>query len=199
MSLKSKYEGAITMSVSTMHPRTFDEQVRNNGGAPLIDVRTPAEYESLHAEGARNLPLDKLSADAACEIAGTRDGKIYIICHSGMRAAKACEQLKAAGIDNVVCIEGGTQAWEQAGLPVVRGTRKVLPILRQVHICAGSLVLGGVVIATVTGNPWWTLLSGFVGAGLIFAGVTGTCGMAMLLSKMPWNQGGAKCQMSNAE
>jgi len=182
------------VSVATISPKMFDEQVRGNGDAPLIDVRTPAEFESIHAEGARNLPLDKLSADAVCRVAGTRDGKIYVICHSGMRATKACEQLKAAGIDNVVCVEGGTQAWEQAGLPVVRGTRKVLPIIRQVHICAGSLVLAGVVIAAATGNPWWTLLSGFVGAGLVFAGATGACGMAMLLAKMPWNQG-SKCEV----
>jgi rhodanese-related sulfurtransferase len=182
-----------------MHPKTFDQQVRGSGNAPLIDVRTPAEFESIHAEGARNLPLDRLSADAVCEVAGTRDGKIYIICHSGMRATKACEQLRDAGIENVVCIEGGTQAWEKAGLPVVRGKRKVIAIIRQVQICAGSLILIGVIAAAVTGNPWWTLLSGFVGAGLVFAGVTDTCGMAMLLAKMPWNQSNAECRSANAE
>ncbi len=187
------------MTVATIHPKTFDAEIRRNGDTPLIDVRTPAEFESIHAEGARNLPLDKLSADAACEVAGTRDGTMYVICHSGARATKACEQLQAAGIDNVVCIEGGTQAWQQAGLPVVRGKRKTISIDRQVRIAAGSLVLIGVVIAAVTGNPWWTLLSGFVGAGLTFAGITDTCGMAILLARMPWNDSRATCQMPNVD
>jgi rhodanese-related sulfurtransferase len=87
---------------------------------------------------------------------------------------------------HVVCVEGGTDAWEQAGLPVVRG-HKVISLDRQVRMAAGLLVLLGVGLSFLV-HPAFSALSAFVGAGLLFAGITDTCGMAMLLAKMPWNQ-----------
>jgi rhodanese-related sulfurtransferase len=98
----------------------------------------------------------------------------------------ACERLAAAGVASVVNVEGGTLAWEKAGLPVVRG-KKAMSLERQVRIAAGSLVLIGTVLGAFV-HPYALGLAGFVGAGLVFAGITDTCGMGMLLARMPWNQ-----------
>ena len=111
-----------------------------------------------------------------------------MICKSGGRGRQACEQLIAAGFSNVVNVDGGTQAWDAAGLPVMRG-KKAISLERQVRIAAGSLVLTGAVLSQLV-HPWWIGLSGFVGAGLIFAGITDTCGMGLLLARMPWNNVG---------
>ncbi len=92
----------------------------------------------------------------------------------------------AAGLSDVINIEGGTSAWEQAGLPVVRG-KKAMSLERQVRIAAGSLILVGVILSFVV-HPYLIGISAFVGAGLVFAGITDTCGMGMMLAKMPWNQ-----------
>jgi rhodanese-related sulfurtransferase len=159
------------------------------GGKPmdLLDVRTPAEFREMHAEGARCVPLDRLDPEAVLA-ARASDGAepLYLICRSGSRARQACERFVAAGFPNVVSVEGGTLAWEQAGLPVIRG-KKTISLERQVRIAAGSLVLLGAVLALAV-DPWFALLPAFIGAGLVFAGVTDTCGMGMLLARMPWNQ-----------
>ena len=157
----------------------------------MIDVRTPAEYAEVHAEGARLVPLDALDpssvvSDRRRDGAGA-DEPLFVICKSGGRAAQACTRFQAAGFSNVLCIEGGTSAWEKAGLPVVRGPRQTMSLERQVRIGAGSLILIGAILgAGVHAGFWW--LSAFVGAGLVFAGVTDWCGMGILLSKMPWNR-----------
>jgi rhodanese-related sulfurtransferase len=151
----------------------------------LIDVRTPAEFARLHADGARLVPLDQL--DPRTLATATDDTPLYVICQSGARAAKAAEALRAAGRRNVFCVEGGTAAWTQAGLPVVRGTQRRIPSLeRQVRIAAGALVLLGVLLGRLA-HPAFYALSAFVGAGLVFAGLTDWCGMGLLLARMPWN------------
>jgi rhodanese-related sulfurtransferase len=153
----------------------------------LIDVRTPVEFREIHAEGARLVPLDRLDPVALMTGRnGTAAEPLYLICRSGSRARQACERFLAAGHDNVVCVEGGTLAWEQAGLPVKRG-KKAMSLERQVRIAAGLLVLVGSALGFFV-HPYFIGLSAFVGAGLVFAGVTDTCGMGMLLARMPWNQ-----------
>jgi rhodanese-related sulfurtransferase len=153
----------------------------------LIDVRTPAEFRQVHAQPARNLPLDQLDPQAVMTSRnGSTDAPLYVICQSGSRGAKACQKFLHAGYSNVVNVEGGTKAWESAGLPVVRG-KKSISLERQVRIVAGAIVLTGALLA-VTVNAYFALISAFVGAGLMFAGITDTCGMAMMLAKMPWNQ-----------
>ena len=112
-----------------------------------------------------------------------------MICQSGGRAARACERFETAGFSNVFSIEGGTSAWEQAGLPIVRGTTGVIALERQVRIAAGALVLIGLALGWFV-HPAFLGLSAFVGAGLVFAGVTDWCGMGLLLAKMPWNRAG---------
>lgn len=175
------------MPVSTITPTRLREL--QQGGAPieLIDVRTPAEFRELHADGARNVPLDRLDPERLVrERAGRAVGPLYLICRSGARADMACRKFLAAGHANVVSVEGGTVAWEQAGLPVTRG-KKAMSLERQVRIAAGSLALLGAVLA-LTVHPYFAGLSAFIGAGLVFAGVTDTCGMGMVLARMPWNQ-----------
>jgi rhodanese-related sulfurtransferase len=158
----------------------------------LIDVRSPAEFDSVHARGARLIPLDRISP---AEIAAVRSGPtdpIYLICQAGSRSARACEKLSQAGIAQAFSIEGGTAAWEAAGLPVDRGPGRVISLERQVRIAAGSLVL--IAVALTLAVHWaFIFLAAFVGAGLVFAGITDFCGMGLLLAKMPWNNRTAGC------
>jgi rhodanese-related sulfurtransferase len=172
------------MSVTTITPQRLHELISKGEPAELIDVRTPVEFREVHVTVARNVPLTELDAK---KIATTRNAEspLYIICKSGGRGRQACEQLIAAGYTKVINVEGGTQAWDAAGLPVIRG-KKAISLERQVRIAAGSLVLSGAVLSHWV-HPWWIGLSGFVGAGLIFAGITDTCGMGLLLAHMPWN------------
>jgi rhodanese-related sulfurtransferase len=151
----------------------------------LLDVRTPLEFREIHVDFARNVPLDRLDAQSLLSERTSSGEPLYVICRSGSRGKQACEKLAAAGL-NVVNVEGGTLAWEAAGLPVVRG-QKAISLERQVRIVAGLLVLVGAVLAIAV-HPYFAGLSAFIGAGLIFAGITDTCGMAMVLAKMPWNQ-----------
>ncbi|HEY8749012.1 MAG TPA: rhodanese-like domain-containing protein [Tepidisphaeraceae bacterium] len=155
----------------------------------ILDVRTPAEFARVHAVGAWLMPLDQLDAAVVSARRTGRNDPVYVICQSGARAGKACQQLIKAGLSPVHSIEGGTAAWEQAGLPVERGQSKVISLERQVRIAAGSLVLVGIILAWAV-HPAFMLLSGFVGAGLVFSGITDFCGMAILLGKMPWNRRG---------
>lgn len=169
---------------ATISPRELQDRVQRGESVELIDVRTPAEFEEVHVTFARNAPLDRL--DAAAYRDRPAGQPLYVICKSGGRGRQACEKLRAAGLDNAVNVEGGTSAWEQAGLPVVRG-KKTMSLERQVRIAAGSLVLTGAALGYFV-DPYWIGLSAFVGAGLMFAGITDTCGMALLLGRMPWNQ-----------
>ena len=180
--------------VDTISPAALAEIRRRGESIELLDVRTPAEYGEAHVDGARNVPLDRLDAKAIVAERTGRPGTLYVVCKSGGRSRQACEKLLAAGLTAVASVEGGTAACEAAGLRLIRG-RKAMSLERQVRICAGALVVLGVALAWFTQNQAWTLLSGFIGAGLVFAGVTDTCGMAMMLAKMPWNQAprGAAC------
>lgn len=172
-------------------------ELAKQGRLELIDVRTPMEYQEVHAAGARNVPLDVLDPAAVMAArTGNAAEPLYVICRSGARGAKACEAFHRAGFTNVLNVEGGTLAWEQAGLPVNRGQRKVISLERQVRICAGFLTLTGAVLA-LTVHPWFVGLSAFIGAGLMFAGITDTCGMGLMLAKMPWNRGPA-CSLPSA-
>jgi rhodanese-related sulfurtransferase len=157
----------------------------------LLDVRTPPEYASAHVPGAKLIPLSELKIDAF--LAQHEEGTpIYVLCQAGARATKAIEQFESARCDDCVLVEGGTQAWIDAGLTVHRGTGSVLPLMRQVQIVVGSLSIIGAILA-LTVNLWFAALPLFLGCGLLFAGVTGTCGMALFLAKMPWNAGQDSC------
>jgi rhodanese-related sulfurtransferase len=154
-----------------------------NSSIPLIDVRTPAEYRSLHAKSALNYPMESLDLST---FPYPKDQELHIICQSGGRSMKVCKQLDLAGYENVANVEGGTSAWLDANLPSVAG-KKAISLERQVRIAAGSLVVVGAALGHFVA-PGWFGLSAFVGAGLVFAGVTDTCGMGMLIARMPWNR-----------
>jgi len=172
--------------IKTIKPEDL-AKLQNEQEIELIDVRTPAEFREIHASIAVNIPLDRISSDQIQERThGNADAPVYIICQSGNRSSRACQKLMDAGVTNVVSVEGGTKAWESAGLPVERG-KKTISLERQVRIAAGFLVLTGALLGMFI-NPWFSGISAFVGAGLMFAGITDTCGMAMVLAKMPWNQ-----------
>jgi rhodanese-related sulfurtransferase len=174
------------MSITSISPQRLHDLVQSGQSVELIDVRTPVEYREVHISFARNVPLNRL--DAATLPAGTNDAKrpLYVVCQSGARGKQACEKLLAAGYPNVVNVEGGTQAWLDADLPVIRG-QQAISLERQVRIAAGALVLIGALLGYFA-HPYWMALPAFVGAGLVFAGITDACGMGMLLAKMPWNQ-----------
>jgi len=175
------------MSATTITPGELERLRREGCAVDLLDVRTPAEYRESHAEGARLVPLNALDPTKVMEARQGEAGEpLYLICQSGARSRQAAERFLAAGFTNVVSVEGGTSAWEQAGLPVIRG-KKTVSLERQVRIAAGSLVLLGTLLGVLV-HPGFLGLSAFVGAGLVFAGVTDTCGMGMLLARMPWNQ-----------
>lgn len=152
-------------------------------GQLMLDVRTPAEYQEAHVAGSVLRPLQDLNTEEIKKMAG--DKGCVVICRSGGRARQAADKLCAAGMANVKVMDGGITAWQSAGLPVNLG-KKTISLERQVRIAAGFLALLGAVMSYAV-NPAWIWLSGFIGAGLMFAGITDTCGMAMVLARMPWN------------
>ena len=181
-------------AISTIRPEELRSLLDGNEEIDLIDVRTPAEFGSVHVVKARNVPLDQLDPRSVVSSRkAPADRPIYLICQGGTRAKNACERFIQAGFNDVVNVEGGTKACAEQGVPVVRG-KQVMSLERQVRIAAGSLVLLGVILGLTTSYPAFFGLSAFVGAGLVFAGITDTCGMGMLLARMPWNQaGGDSC------
>lgn len=174
------------MSVPTITPVRLAELAKA-GAVALIDVRTPAEFEEVHVAFARNVPLDQLDPK---QVSADPAAPVYVICQKGGRGQQACAKLLAAGFTNASNVEGGTLACVDAGLSVVRG-RATISLERQVRIAAGALVLLGVGLGFV--HPVLFGIAGFVGAGLLFAGITDTCGMGMLLAKMPWNRRKPTC------
>jgi len=160
------------------------ETRQNQSTALLLDVRTPAEFEGEHIAGSVIHSLGRLNPAEVEKLAAGKT-QCVVICQSGKRAAQAAEKLKMSRLPDLRVMEGGVAAWEAAGLPLERG-RKIMSLERQVRIAAGTLVLTGAVLGYFV-NPAWIALPGFVGAGLIFAGITDTCGMGMLLARMPWN------------
>ena len=159
-----------------------------NQGEPLIliDVRTPAEYEQLHIKGAKNLPLGSLNRQSLEKIAPP-GSNLYFICKSGGRSTQASQKAQSIGLWKIINVSGGTDAAKEAGLEIMEGSRKIMSIERQVRIIAGFLVLVGIVLGFAVSSTFF-FLSGLVGAGLVFAGLTDFCGMALILEKCPWNQ-----------
>jgi rhodanese-related sulfurtransferase len=167
------------MTVSTVSPARLAELLAGGQKIDLIDVRTPVEFREVHVESARNVPLDRLDPAALVQARHGCPGEpLYVLCRSGSRGQQACERFLKAGFADVVNVE--------TGLPVVRG-KKAIALERQVRIAAGLLVLLGAILGWLV-DPAFVGLSAFVGSGLVFAGVTDTCGMGMLLARMPWNQ-----------
>lgn len=151
----------------------------------LLDVRTPGEFEAEHIVGAYNVPLDTLGEHGP-EIRAAVAEMVVLVCRSGQRARKAEEALKDAGMTNLHVLDGGMSAWTAAGLPVRRGAPR-MSLERQVRIAAGTLAAIGGFLALLL-NPMFAAIPALVGSGLVFAGLTDTCAMGMLLAKLPYNR-----------
>lgn len=166
--------------------QSFKEVVEaeaGNSAVDFINVCTPAEYKEKHISGVRSVPLAEIESRAT-EFEGKQT--VYVHCRSGKRAAAAIEALQKAGVTaELVNVEGGLLSWDEAGFATQSHTNR-LPIMRQVLLVAGLLVLTGCVLGWFVSEAFY-LVAGFVGTGLTFAGATGWCGMSYLLAKMPWN------------
>jgi rhodanese-related sulfurtransferase len=174
------------MTLKTITPAEAARLIREQG-ALLVDVREPDEHARARIPGATNLPLSRLHE---AELAVQEGKPVLFHCRSGARTAANAAALagKAGETCQAFIVEGGLDAWKAAGLPVAEDRRQPLELMRQVQIAAGSLVVLGVALGAMV-HPGFFALSGFVGAGLVFAGVTGTCGLARVLRMMPWNRG----------
>jgi rhodanese-related sulfurtransferase len=174
---------------SCMNALQLSTLLAGDAATRLLDVRTPSEFENAHITGAYNVPLDQLHEHATEVRAAT--GSVILICQSGGRAQRAETLLRGAGMANVHVLDGGMQAWRAAGFPVTR-VRPRMSLERQVRIVAGSIVAAGA-LAALTVNPLLAVVPLLIGSGLVFAGLTDTCAMGMLLARLPYNRGSATC------
>jgi rhodanese-related sulfurtransferase len=162
------------------------QAVAGSDNCVLLDVRTAVEHREVQIEGSRNIPLEQLNPEAVREeFAGQR---VILVCRSGQRAEHAAKKLAAAGSMDLFVLRGGLQAWEATGLPVIRG-QGVMALDRQVRIAIGILVLAGWALGQWV-HPGFFGICAFMGAGLIFSGLTNFCGLALLLARAPWNTTG---------
>jgi rhodanese-related sulfurtransferase len=150
----------------------------------LVDVRESGEYATEHIVGSVSSPL---STFAQNPIANIEDKPLVICCQSGIRSSRVAQKLLANGYEHVMQLKGGLSSWKAAGLAVKVNCNAPISLFRQVQIVAGSLVAIGTGLGMFV-SPWFLLLSGFVGCGLVFAGLTNTCAMGILLMKLPYNQ-----------
>ncbi|MND16364.1 Inner membrane protein YgaP [compost metagenome] len=172
------------MTITALSPEEARTQIAR--GARLIDIRDADEYAREHIANAELVPLSALNGGTTLHT--TADETIIFHCQAGSRTQNnAIRLLAAAAPAQVRLLAGGIQAWKAAGLPVTEDKSQPLPLMRQVQIAAGGLILLGVVLGYGFGSGFF-LLSALVGAGLTFAGITGFCGMARLLAVMPWNR-----------
>jgi rhodanese-related sulfurtransferase len=177
-----------TLQVKTsIQPLELQRLLAEGAPAQLLDVRTPGEFAAAHVPGAKLIPLDGLNPDVFQRQRGSEEIPVYVLCQSGGRARKAIEKLERAGVQGCVLVEGGTQGWIDAGLPTERALSTALPLMRQVQITVGLISAAGAAFA-LTVNPLFAIIPLVMGCGLLFAGLTGMCGLALLLAKMPWNR-----------
>lgn len=155
-----------------------------NDQAILVDVREPAEFRAEHIPNAYLMPQSEVSISKL----PVKNKTIVFICRSGIRSSSVCQKFVTNHPEiDAYSLSGGINAWRDAGYDIVTSSHKIMPLERQIQLAAGLLVLSGVIAGALI-NPIAYLLSGFVGCGLTFAGLTGWCGMGRLLAKMPWNQ-----------
>jgi glyoxylase-like metal-dependent hydrolase (beta-lactamase superfamily II)/rhodanese-related sulfurtransferase len=156
------------------------------GKVNILDIRTPGEFETLKVAGSINIPLDRLNPVDVISRFGA-NAPLYCICQTGTRSQLAASKLRSAGMQRVIHVDGGTNAWVSGGFPVESGTRNVIALDRQMRITAGALIVVGIAIGALW-HPAGYWFAGLIGAGLMYAGISNSCGMTMVLAKMPWNQ-----------
>ncbi|MGB7202949.1 MAG: rhodanese-like domain-containing protein [Pyrinomonadaceae bacterium] len=173
---------------ATVHE--VNELLGGGGECQVIDVREFSEFNSERIADAQLMPLSNFEKHAD-KIDHSKP--VYLMCRSGNRAKQAAEKLTKKGFTDIHVVEGGMMAWSGANLPTVKGESKVWSLERQVRFFAGMFVLTGVVLGVFV-SPYFLLLSAFVGGGLMFSALTDTCGMGMVLARMPWNKAPATCE-----
>ncbi|MGB3186468.1 MAG: rhodanese-like domain-containing protein [Ornithinimicrobium sp.] len=171
------------MTTSTIAPADLAEQ-HGKGELLVLDVRTPAEFETAHIEGSYNVPLSTLT-EHRDEVCRHVDRDVVLVCRSGARAQQAESTLTASAPANLHVLHGGIAAWEAAGHHVVQGTRR-WDLERQVRLVAGSIVLSSIVTSTMLPHAKW--LAAGIGGGLSFAALTNSCLMGTMLAKLPYNR-----------
>jgi rhodanese-related sulfurtransferase len=186
--IKESNEKQVTGTEPTVE-NVSAEQVHEwltNGEAVLVDVREPMEHQRESIPGSELVPAGEINQESVREIRKGTDRRLVFHCNSGNRSMNACRSIKSVVDGTVYNLEGGIQAWKDAGYDTNVDESAPISLQRQVQITAGTLVVAG----TMGGlfSDWFLTLPLFVGSGLVFAGVTGFCGMARLLSRMPWNQ-----------
>jgi rhodanese-related sulfurtransferase len=183
------------MTTTPTEPRRLDvqslqERLGTERSPRLLDVRTPAEFETSHIPGSYNVPLDTLREHRE-ELRRHLDEDVVLVCRSGNRAAQAEQSLAEVGLPGLRVLDGGIVGWESAGAPLARGNQ-TWELERQVRLVAGSIVAASVLGSLVVPGLQWVAAG--VGGGLVFAALTDTCAMGMLLAKLPWNRG-ASCDL----
>ncbi len=169
-------------------PAELQQQLAVSPSLALLDVRTPAEFSAGHIPQARSAPLNQLKPKVLLEAEIIfRNQPVCLVCRTDARAILAADEFAAAGHTRIAVVQGGTLAWIAAGLPVTRAPGQAASLERQVRIAAGSLVFIGVVLGWFVHRGFFGL-SAFVGAGLVFAGITDSCGLGLSLLRLPWNQ-----------
>jgi rhodanese-related sulfurtransferase len=171
-----------TGTITRLSPAEVSASIASGAGVQIVDVRTPLEFDGEHIEPSKNIPLDELSSRGS-EL--NKDSTIILVCRSGMRASRAADLLASYGME-IGILDGGVVGWKRAGLTLKEG-KKRMPLERQVQLTIGTILLSSVA-AGWTLNKGWFIVPAFIGAGLTFAGLTGNCGLAMLLAKAPWNK-----------
>ena len=171
-----------------IHPSDLQVILSTETETQLIDVRTPGEFKEVHVAQSLLHPLGTLNpADLKKDTHFDQDKPLYILCRSGARASTASADLAASGFKDVLVVEGGIEEWIRSGLPVTRGPKQGISIERQVRIGAGALVFLFTLLGILV-SPAFLVIPAFIGAGLVFAGITDWCGMGLLLAKAPWNR-----------
>ena len=161
------------------------KQWLDNDEAILIDVREPAEHSATNIKQATLIPLSDICAK---KLPSVGEKKLVLHCKSGMRSTKACAKLLGENPDLIIHnLEGGILAWQNAGYSIESSGKKILPLDRQVQLTIGIMLLIGTLL-TANLSSLFIIISAFIGVGLTYAGLTGHCGLAMIIAKMPWNQ-----------
>ena len=170
------------MNLTRLSPQELKQRIEQ-GSVRLVDVREADEFARVHISSAESNPLSKFDVHA-CQRPGAQP---VLYCRSGARSTQAAKQLAAAGFGDILHLEGGIAAWESEGLPVEKNASAPISLMRQVQIVAGTMIATGTLLGAFV-SPWFLLISGGAGFGLLIAGLTDTCAMASLLSMMPWNR-----------
>jgi len=170
-------------TLTRLSPQDLEKKLRTEN-IRLIDIRETDEFAREHIKGAVSMPLSSI---AKANVVNDSDGSVAFMCRSGMRTDSNCAKLSSLVAGDAFVLEGGLEGWKKQGLGVARDDKAPLELNRQVQIAAGGLVLVGVGLSILV-HPGFVGIAGFVGAGLVFAGSSGWCGMAHVLRIMPWNR-----------